>query len=87
MTEVFQGAGRSNQSFADARPCYGDGMLRVLNVVYLVVLLALVLLGFVWDASTGVKALVGVAVMAPVAVAIFVTERRRRADQPNNSVG
>jgi hypothetical protein len=54
-------------------------MLRPLNVVYLVVLLALVLLGFVWDAPTGVKALVGAAAMTPVAVAFFVTERRRRA--------
>lgn len=73
--------------FADARPCYGDDMLRLLNVIYLVVLLALALVGFFWDAPTGVKALVGAAVMTPVAVALLVTERRRRAGQPTHSVG
>lgn len=62
-------------------------MLRPLNVVYLAVLVALVLVGFAWDAPTGVKALVGAAAMSPVAAATFVTGRRRREGQPTNSVG
>ncbi|MGC4878531.1 hypothetical protein ACLQ26_20005 [Micromonospora sp. DT43] len=61
-------------------------MPRYLNVVYLLILLALVVVGFVWDAPTGVKALVGVVAMAPVAVAILVTDRRRREGQPIDSV-
>lgn len=62
-------------------------MSRPLNVIYLSVLLAMVILGLVWDAPTGVKALVGVAASLPVAVAILVTERRRRAGQPTKSGG
>ena len=60
-------------------------MPRYLNVAYLLILLALVVLAFVWDAPVGVKALVGVVAMAPVAVAIFVTDRRRRPGQPTTS--
>jgi F0F1-type ATP synthase assembly protein I len=58
-------------------------MARYLNVVYLLMLVALMVLGFVWDAPGGVKALVGAAVLAPVALAILAIERRRTGQSTN----
>lgn len=53
-------------------------MPRYLKVVYFAILLALVVLGFVWDAPVGLKILVGVAAVIPVVVAEFVIRNRRR---------
>ncbi|MCZ7422710.1 MULTISPECIES: hypothetical protein [unclassified Micromonospora] len=57
-------------------------MPRYLKVVYLLILLALVVLGFAWDASLGLKILVGAVAVIPVVVADFVL-RHRRSGSPN----
>jgi F0F1-type ATP synthase assembly protein I len=49
-----------------------------IRVAYIVVLIALGILGIVVDFSFGLGAIVGVLAMLPVVVADFVISRRRR---------
>ncbi|MET0425563.1 MAG: hypothetical protein ABW046_16970 [Actinoplanes sp.] len=53
-------------------------MVRSVHVAYLSVFLGLFLIGFFTEASWWVTALIGVAVMIPVAVADFVTSKKRK---------
>lgn len=57
-------------------------MPRYLKVVYFLILLALVVLGFAWDASVGLKVLVGAVAVIPVVVADLVL-RHRRSGSPS----
>ncbi|GAB3841241.1 hypothetical protein GCM10029963_11900 [Micromonospora andamanensis] len=57
-------------------------MPRYLKVVYFLILLALVVLGFAWDASLGLKVLVGALAVIPVVVADLIS-RHRRSGSPN----
>jgi hypothetical protein len=54
-------------------------MVRSVHVAYLLALLGLVLAGFFIEACWWVTALIGIAVMIPIAVADVVTSRRRKA--------
>lgn len=57
-------------------------MVRRVRVAYLLVFFGLLVAGFFIEAPWWAKALIGIAVMGPIAIADIVTSRKRLATRP-----